>query len=90
MGLNKLEDSKIKGLTNSWCFESTSVDPCVYASKVQPHLICTIFVNDGLICSDKNTKQKDDMINRMKSEFEVIITDANVYVGLHTHRDHTQ
>jgi hypothetical protein len=62
----------------------------VYANKVHLGPICTIFVNDGLICSDKNTKQKDDMINIMKSKFEIIVIDANVYVGLHIHQDCTQ
>jgi hypothetical protein len=30
------------------------------------------------------------MINRMKSEFEVIVLNANVYVEFHIHWDHTQ
>ncbi len=93
MGLNKLEENKIKGLTIFWCFTILSPQVLIlflYASKVHPRFICTIFVNDGLICSDKNIKQKDDMINRMKLEFEVIVTYANVYVGLHIHQDHTQ
>jgi hypothetical protein len=49
--------------------------------------MCIIFVDDGLICSDKNIKQKDDMINMLKSKFEIIVTNANVYVGFHIHWD---
>ncbi len=74
----------------SYNLKPTSVDPYVYVSKIQPCLICTIFVDDGLIYNDKVINQKDDMINKMKSEFEVTIIEANIYVGLHIHWDRTQ
>jgi hypothetical protein len=74
----------------SYNLKPTNVDPCVYVSKVQPCLICTIFVDDGLIYNDKNINQTDDMINKMKSEFEITITNAYVYVELHIHWDCTQ
>jgi hypothetical protein len=47
----------------------------------------TIFVDDGFVCSEKNSAQKDHMIEKMKEEFEVTTNNANVYVGLHIFRN---
>jgi hypothetical protein len=50
----------------SYNLKPTSVNPCVYVSKIQPCFICTIFIDDRLIYNDKNINQKDDTINKMK------------------------
>jgi hypothetical protein len=46
-------------------------------------MMITIFVDDELVCSEKNSGQKDHMIKKMKEEFEITTNNVDVYVGLH-------
>jgi hypothetical protein len=56
-------------------------------TKGHPRMMTTIFVDDRLVCSEKNSGQKDHMIEKMKEEFEVTTNNANVYVGFHIFRN---
>jgi hypothetical protein len=47
----------------------------------------TIFVDDGLMCSEKNSGHKDHMIEKMKEVYEITTNNVYVYVGLHIFRN---
>jgi hypothetical protein len=70
----------------SYDLQPSLTNPYLYVNKGHLKLIIAIFVDDGLICSEKGTTHKDHMINKMKEEFEVTTNNAYVYVGFHIFR----
>jgi hypothetical protein len=83
-------NKKFNDFLISYNLQPNNVNPCVYVNKGHTRMMTTIFVNDKLVCSDKNSGQKDHMIEKMKEEFEVTTNNANVYVGLHIFRNRTK
>ena len=66
-----------------------AVDHCVYYSYQDGVItIVTIFVDDGLICSN-NHARINSILKFMSDVFVTKITDPEVYVGLHLTRDRT-
>lgn len=72
------------GLTQS------TVDQCVYYSRQDGIItIVTIFVDDGLICSNSSDRIAS-ILKFMSDVFVTKVTDPEVYVGLHLIRDRKQ
>ena len=62
-------------------------DHCVYYSRQDGVLtIVTIFVDDGLICSNSSARI-ESILKYMSDVFVTKVTDPEVYVGLHLTRD---
>lgn len=67
-----------------------AVDQCVYYSRQDGVItIVTIFVDDGLICSNSPARI-DSILKFMSDVFVTEVTDPEVYVGLHLTRDRKQ
>ena len=72
------------GLTQS------TVDQCVYYSRQDGIVtIVTIFVDDGLVCSNSSDRIAS-ILKFMSDVFVTKVTDPEVYVGLHLIRDRKQ
>ncbi len=81
-----MEEYGIRLLTMKFDLELTKVDPCVYISKGKPHLIVTLFMDDGLACCFSPKKLKASIIY-MESHFVMLLNPLStyIYVGLHIH-----
>ena len=67
-----------------------AVDHCVFYSRQDGVItIVTIFVDDGLICSNSYARI-DSILKFMSDVFVTKVTDPEVYVGLHLTRDRKQ
>jgi hypothetical protein len=66
--------------------EATIADPYVFISRNEPTLILTLFVDDGLAYCVSLPKL-EALISHMESHFSITRSKADLYVGLHIHRD---
>jgi hypothetical protein len=76
--------------SRNFCLRSTSrkpeANPYIFFSTSKPLLIVTLFVDDGLACCTSAAKLAEP-IKYMELKFEITRSSADLYVGLHIHRD---
>ncbi|KAL3701666.1 hypothetical protein R1sor_019688 [Riccia sorocarpa] len=77
---------KFTELLQEYQLEPTTADPCVFLRKVEPKIIITIFVDDGLVCC-RDRKTIEDMMCYLNKRLEVTFGNAEYYVGLQIIRD---
>ena len=81
---------KMEGFLTAFGLTQAAVDHCVYYShQVGVITIVTIFVDDGLICSN-DLARITSILKYMSDVFVTKISDLEVYVGLHLTRDRKQ
>ena len=67
--------------------ERSEVDPCIYVCRQTGDIILLgLYVDDGLLCCSRKETMKR-MLNEMKSNFEITVTDPNFFIGLEIERD---
>ena len=81
---------KMEGFLKAFGLIQAAVDHCVYYSHQEGIItIVTIFVDDGLICSN-DPARITSILKYMSDVFVTKISDPEVYVGLHLIRDRKQ
>ena len=81
---------KMEAFLKAFGLSQAAVDHCVYYSHQNGVItIVTIFVDDGLICSNSPTRITS-ILKYMSDVFVTKVTDPEVYVGLHLTRDRKQ
>jgi len=60
----------------------TTVNGCVYYNTLDPHLIVTIFVDDGMACNVKEDSI-EHILSFMGDAFKITTSYPKVYVKLH-------
>lgn len=66
------------------------MDPCVYFHrKGEEFIIVVIFVDDGLICTNKK-KKLQDILEQLSPEFKMRTVSADRFLGLDLSRDRSQ
>lgn len=93
MDSNKPLECEIPGstifLVNYGLTRSTT-DPCVYFHRQEEEfIIVVIFVDDGLICTNKKEKLPD-ILEQLSREFEMRTLSADRFLGLDLSRDRNQ
>lgn len=79
---NKTFDEFLKSL----CLKSSRNDPCIYY-KLSPIIIIIIYVDDGLVCAEKEEDAKQ-MIRLLEQRFEIHELNLVQYRGLQLECDH--
>lgn len=81
---------KMEAFLKAFGLSHAVVDQCVYYSRQDGVItIVTIFVDDGLICSNSHARI-DSILKFMSDVFVTKVNDPEVYVGLHLIRNRKQ
>ena len=87
---NRAWNKKMEAFLKAFGLSQAVVDQCVYYSRQDGVItIVTIFVDDGLICSNSPARI-ESILKFMSDVFVTKVTDPEVYVGLHLIRDQKQ
>ena len=87
---NRAWSKKMEVFLKAFGLIQAEADHCVYYSRQDGVLtIVTIFVDDGLICSNSSVRI-ESILKYMSDVFVTKVTDPEVYVGLHLTRDRNQ
>ena len=83
-------NNKFSGFLNKEGLAATPEDTCVYVRKSGKHkLFVVLYVDDGLVCgTDK--REVASFIEKLRSEFEVTVSDPSHYVGMEIVRNRKQ
>ena len=74
---------KFDNFLQRWGLQPTKTDPCIYhcRQKERGMVLLAIYVDDGLLCCEKESTQ-DEILIELRKSFEVTAGTANTYVGL--------
>lgn len=78
-------NKKFDNFLKDFGLSPTNYDRCIYANE-REQLYVALYVDDGLACS-KSKDTIDKLLASLKSEFEITVSDAELYVGLQLDRD---
>lgn len=83
----KCWNKKFDNFLKEFGFEQCKADKCVYSGKINTiKVLLILFVDDGLIIS-KNKSVLNVVLEKLKGEFEITISELNYFVGLEIKRN---
>lgn len=78
---SRVWNQRFKTFLEKYELTLVAADPCVFLRSIEPKIITTIFVDDGLMCC-RNRSVIKEMMNYLNGHLEIIFGDAEYYVGL--------